>query len=304
MAEIKIQPPFLKEGDEVAIISPSWAIDEDKISRAVEFLESWGLRVRVGRNALNRNGPFAGTDKERLEDLESVIADPSVSGVFCSRGGYGLLRIIDRADLKPIRRFPKWFVGFSDITVLHIWLNEVHGIVSIHGDMPLNYNDRNKTQATFGTLYNCLFGCPEPVRWRGPVIRPAEISGEITGGNLSLLYSLIGTRGEPVTKGKILFIEDTGEYYYHLDRMLTSLKLAGKLSGLAALVAGGFTKMEDTKIPWGRSSQEIINDIVTDQNYPVFFDFPAGHVDDNRAFYIGMRAEIKIKEDEASLSFI
>ena len=123
MAEIKIQPPFLKEGDEVAIISPSWAIDEDKVSSAVDFLENWGLRVRVGNNVLKRSGPFAGTDIERLEDLVTMTADPAVRAVFCSRGGYGLLRIIDRADFKPLRRFPKWYVGFSDITVLHIWLN-------------------------------------------------------------------------------------------------------------------------------------------------------------------------------------
>jgi muramoyltetrapeptide carboxypeptidase len=303
MAEIKIQPPFLKEGDEVAIISPSWAIDEDKVSSAVDFLENWGLRVRVGNNVLKRSGPFAGTDIERLEDLVTMTADPAVRAVFCSRGGYGLLRIIDRADFKPLRRFPKWYVGFSDITVLHIWLNEVHNIVSIHGDMPLNFNDSNKSPATFGTLYNCLFGCPEPIRWKGPAIRTAKIAGEVTGGNLSLLYSLIGTRGEPQTKGKILFIEDTGEYYYHLDRMLESLKLAGKLNGLAALVAGGFTKMEDTRIPWGKNSHDIIREIVAEQDYPVFFDFPAGHVDDNRAFYIGRRAEIEISGEEASLSY-
>jgi muramoyltetrapeptide carboxypeptidase len=299
-----IQPPFLKKGDEVAIISPSWAIDEDKIASAVEFLEGWGLKVKTGKNALKRNGPFAGTDDERLEDLMTMVADRNVKAVFCSRGGYGMLKIIDRVDFSPLYRFPKWFVGFSDITILHMWLNAVCSMISVHGDMPLNFREKGKSEETFTTLYGALFGTPETIKWDGPKTRPAEVTGEVTGGNLSLLFSLIGCRGEPETKGKILFIEDTGEYYYHIDRMLTSLKLAGKLSGLAALVVGGFTRMEDTRIPWGKSTEDTINEILSDQDYPVFYDFPAGHVDDNRAFYLGRRAEIKIEGTEAVLTYI
>ena len=300
----KILPPFLKSGDEVAIISPSWAIDEDKINQAVVFLEKQGLKVRTGKNILKRSGPFAGTDDERLYDLQRTADDRDVRAVFCSRGGYGMLRIINRMKFSALKRAPKWYIGFSDITVLHLWLSEVCGIISIHGDMPLNYADNEKSEATFETLHNALFGNYKPLSWEGDFLRPCEISGEVTGGNLSLIYSLIGTKAEPVTRGRILFIEEVGEYYYHLDRMMTSLRLAGKLKGLSALVVGGLTKMEDTKIPWGKSAEATIAEAVSGYEYPVFFGFPAGHTDDNRAFYIGRSAKITMIGEKAVLGYI
>jgi len=304
MPEKKILPPYLKRGDEVAIISPSWSIDEDRISEAVVLLENWGLKVRTGKNILKLSGPFAGTDDERLYDLQTTADNPDIRAVFCSRGGYGMLRIISKMKFTALKKSPKWYIGFSDITVLHLWLSEICDIISIHGEMPLNYADKEKSEATFGTLHDALFGKYKPLSWEGTFLRPAEISGEVTGGNLSLIYSLIGTKAEPQTRGKILFIEEVGEYYYHLDRMMTSLRLAGKLKGLSALVAGGLTKMEDSKISWGRSAEEIIAEAVSEYKYPVFFDFPAGHISDNRAFYIGRSAKITLRGDKAVLGYI
>lgn len=299
----KIQPEFLKPGDEVAIVSPSFCIDENKLEEAVNFLECWGLSVRLGKNAAKRKGPFAGSDDERLADIQEMTNDPAIKAVICSRGGYGISKIISRIDFSALKKKPKWYVGFSDITVLHMWLSEVYNIMSVHGDMPLNYNDPEKTRDTFTTLKKCMFGEPLTIRWDGAFYREADVAGEITGGNLSLIFSLIGTPAEPKTKGRILFIEEVGEYYYHVDRMMTSLKLAGKLRDLSAIVIGGMNKIEDSKIPWGISIEETILDIVREYDYPVFFNFPAGHIADNKAFFIGRKSKISMRGEKALLSF-
>lgn len=300
----KIQPPFLKPGDTVGIVSPSWFIDPSKLTEAVSYLEQWKLKVKIGKNAAKQSGPFAGSDEERLSDLQEMTNDENVKAVICSRGGYGLLRIISKVDFSALRKNPKWYAGFSDITVLHNWLNEVCGLVSIHSDMPLNFNNPSKSPKTFSTLRQALFGDLEKVEWSGKSIRPGKPEGEITGGNLSLVYSLIGTAAEPETAGKILFLEDVGENFYHIDRMLVSLKLAGKLERLSALIIGGMNDITETKVPWGKSIEETVIDNVREYGYPVLFNFPAGHVPDNRAFFVGRNARIESRNEKNVLKFL
>ncbi len=303
MASDKIQPEFLKPGDTVGIISPSFSIEPRKLAYAVKYLEKWRLKVRIGKNAMKVNGPFGGNEEERLSDFQEMTNDPEIKAVLCSRGGYGLSKIIEKVDFSALKTDPKWYVGFSDITVLHMWLSEVCGVMSVHGDMPLNFSNSKKTKTTFSSLKQVLFGEYQDLEWSGNFFKASDVSGEMTGGNLSLLYSLKGTAAAPSTKGKILFIEEVGEYFYHIDRMLTSLKMAGMLKDLSALVIGGMNKIEESKVPWGRSIEETIFGIVDEYNYPLFFNFPAGHVADNRAFYIGRDAKIKVTGKKATLTF-
>ncbi|HEX2921147.1 MAG TPA: LD-carboxypeptidase [Bacteroidales bacterium] len=299
-----ILPGYLKAGHEVAIVSPSFSIDAQKLYAAVSFLDKWGLKARIGRYAAATSGPFAGTDEERLSDLQEATNDPSIKAVFCARGGYGLSKIIDKTDFSALTRSPKWYVGFSDVTALHLWLTGMEGIISLHADMPLHYNDPEKTEDTFVTLRKALFGEPYTIDWTGLIFRAGDVAGEITGGNLSLVCCMMGTPAEVETEGRILFLEDTGDYIYQLDRMLMSLKLAGKLRNLSALLIGGMSELKDTKKPWGKSVEDTIYEIVKEYDYPVFFGFPAGHINDNRAIYIGRKASIKVNDNKASLSFV
>ena len=297
-------PPFLKPGDTVGIISPSFAVEESVIVNGADLLRGWGLNVRTGANVLKTQGPFAGTDEQRLSDIQAFTSDPEIKAIFCSRGGYGMMRIIEKIDFSPLRKYPKWYVGFSDITVLHIWLSEKFNTASVHGDMLLNCKNPEKSRATFESLKNALFGNWEPVAWDSSPLRPGSIQGELTGGNLSLIHAMCAAKAPFRTRGKILFIEEVGEQLYHLDRMMVSLRKGGWLDDLAALVTGGFSKMEDTKRPWLITPEEIISDAVSDFSYPVLFNFPAGHIPDNRAFYIGREAEINLDGGKATLAYL
>ncbi len=288
----------------MAIVSPSGVVDRVVIEKAADILRTSGFEVVMGANVYNQNGCFAGTDRERLDDLQAATDDPTIKAVFCSRGGYGIIRIIDRVDFSALKSNPKWYVGFSDITVLHLWLSRLYGIVSLHAEMPLNYNNPKKTPESYTSLISALKGEPQVIRWKSSHDSQIKVQGPVLGGNLSLIYSLTGTPAEPETEGAILFIEEVAEYYYHLDRMLTSLRLTGRLSNLAALVVGGMEKMVQGNIKYTKNAEEIVLDIVGHYNYPVFFNFPAGHISDNRALYIGREAVISQQGYEATMTFV
>lgn len=297
-------PAYLKEGDTIAIISPSGVVDRDVILKAVVILKASGFNVVLGENVFRQNGCFAGSDRERLSDLQHATDNPDVRAVFCSRGGYGISRIIDRVDFSSLIKNPKWYVGFSDITVLHLWLNKLCGLVSLHAEMPLNYSNPKKTPESYTSVIKALKGEPETITWKSSHQATVSVQGLLIGGNLSLIYSLTGTPAEPDTDGSVLFIEEVGEYYYHLDRMMTSLRLTGKLDNLAAMIVGGMEKMEQGNVTYNKSAEEIILDIAGHYNYPIIFNFPAGHISDNRAVYMGREAVITQNGLATSLTFV
>lgn len=297
-------PAYLKEGDTIAIISPSGVVDRDVILKAVVILKASGFNVVLGENVFRQNGCFAGSDRERLSDLQHATDDKDVRAVFCSRGGYGISRIIDRVDFSSLKKNPKWYVGFSDITVLHLWLNKLCGLVSLHAEMPLNYSNPKKTPESYTSVIKALKGEPETITWKSSHPATVSVQGPLIGGNLSLIYSLTGTPAEPDTDGAVLFIEEVGEYYYHLDRMMTSLRLTGKLDNLAAMIVGGMEKMEQGNVTYNKSAEEIILDIAGHYNYPIIFNFPAGHISDNRAVYMGREAVVTQNGLATSLTFV
>ena len=299
-----IMPPYLREGDRIEIITPASHIEEEVVHKAVLMLEASGFRVTLGEHLFSRSGPFAGTDDDRLLDIQKATDDPEVKAVLCSRGGYGMTRIVDRIDFSALKRHPKWYAGYSDITSLHMWLNNVCGIASLHSEMPLNYFNPDYLPVCYDSMVRALRGEAEPVRWNIPAEASLEVSGRITGGNISLIYSLNGTPAQPDTEGAILFIEEIGEHFYHLDRMLVSMRMAGLLKNLSALVVGGMEKITEGEHVFNQTVEEVVMNVVGGYGYPVLFNFPAGHIGDNRAIYLGRNAKIRQSGRDAVLTWL
>ncbi len=296
-----IAPPFLKPGDIIGIMAPARKISADELSNAICVLESWGLQVKLGEHIYAAFNQFAGTDEERALDMQQMLDDSEVKAIISARGGYGSARIIDRLDFTRFRETPKWIAGFSDITVFHNHIQTHFGIQTLHCTMPFNFSkDAESTvklrKALFGELSNYTLK-------RDPLNRKGEGKGILCGGNLSLLYALAGTPSDIDTSGKILFLEDLDEYLYHIDRMMLQLKRGGKLAYLKGLIVGSFSEMKDNTIPFGKSAEEIILDAVKEYNYPVCFDFPAGHGQKNFPIYLGRKAELIVSEDNVLLEF-
>ena len=288
-----ITPPFLKKGDKIAITCPAKTL-RAPLTEAIALLESWGLEVIVGETVDARFHQFSGTDELRAADMQRFINDPEIKAILAARGGYGCVRIIDSIDFSPFIQQPKWLIGFSDITVFHAHLHQF-GIQSIHGQMPSTIP--NSTSLGLESLRKALFG--ERLSYRFTSNHPnieGVTSGALIGGNLSILISILGSVSEPDYNGKILFIEDVGEELYAVDRMMRALDRAGRLKRLNGLLVGGFSAMkDDSTTPFGFSTEAIIKEIVSKYGYPVAFNFPAGHIENNCALVFGKNYSLKIE---------
>ena len=289
---------YLKNGDKIALIATARKISMPEIEDSIKVFNNWGLEVVLGQNIFKENNQFAGNDKERVEDFQLMLDDDSVKAIICVRGGYGSVRIIDNINFSNFLKKPKWICGYSDITVFHSHINKNFGIETMHSVMPINFSNKKITKETFETFKAALFG--EEISYRletSDFSRRGFCEAEIVGGNLSILYSLIGTKSDISTEGKILFIEDLDEFLYHVDRMIMNLKRAGKLNNLAGLIVGGMSEMNDNEIPFGKTAKEIISEAVSEYNYPVCFDFPAGHKNDNRTLILGRKVKLEINKE-------
>lgn len=299
---IKI-PPYLQKGDTIGIVCPAGAMPVEKVSECIRVLnEDWGFTTRVGKTVGDQFNYFSGTDEERLADFQEMLDDDQVKAVLCARGGYGMGRIIDKIDFKKFKKQPKWIVGYSDITVLHSHLYSNYYISSLHAPMAGAFNDEGYKNEYVLSLKNALEG--KKIKYSCPVHefnKKGEAIGELVGGNLALLAHLVGTDSDIKTRGRILFIEDIGEYLYNIDRMMHQLKRSGKLSRLAGLIIGGFTDIKDTERPFGKTAYEIIREIIKEYDYPVCFGFPVSHTDENYALKIGVGYKLKITKSKVSL---
>jgi len=296
-----ITPKFLQKGDTIGILATARKIDLVNLQPAIKLLESWGLHVIIGKTIGKEDHQLAGPDWQRATDFQEMIDNPKIKAIWAAKGGYGTVRIIDRIDFTNFKKKPKWIIGFSDVTVLHSHINNM-GIETLHAIMAASA--KTASPQAIETFRKSLFG--EKLEYHipaSPFNKTGKATGEIVGGNLSVLYSILGSKSEVDYKEKILFIEDLDEYLYHIDRMMMNLKRNGYFDGLKALVVGGMTEMNDNDIPWGKNALEIIQDVLKDYKFPIIYDFPAGHIKDNRALILGKTVSIDVNDKEASVKF-
>ncbi|WP_134088091.1 LD-carboxypeptidase [Olivibacter sp. XZL3] len=299
---MKKTPPYLKKGDKVGIVCPAWKVDTD-LHDAVRLLTAWGLEVVLGKTVQSSDRQYAGSDELRAEDFQRMLDNDEIKAVFAARGGYGCVRMIDRVNFAHFALAPKWIIGFSDVTVIHSHIHRNYGIPTIHGQMPITIPDATKESLL--SLKETLFG-------KNPLYEYTsthknilgETEGIVIGGNLALLINVLGSISDMDYDGKILFIEDVGEFYYAIDRMLWTLKRAGKLKNLKGLLVGGFTNLKDNKVPFGISIEELVLEVVGEYGYPVAFDFPAGHIDNNYSLIFGREAHLTVREHQVRFAYV
>jgi muramoyltetrapeptide carboxypeptidase len=296
-------PPYLKKNDTIGIVCPAGYMAAERVQTCINTLQEWGYNVKTGQTVGGGSTTyFSGTDKERLEDFQQMLDDDDVKAVLCGRGGYGTGRIIDQIDFKKFKKNPKWIIGYSDITVLHSHIYSNFYISTLHAPMAGAFNDGGNTNEFVLSLKNAMEGKKTKYSCTPHAFnRKGEAIGELVGGNLALLSHLTGSESDIKTRGRILFIEDIGEYVYNIDRMMYQLKRSGKLAKLAGLVVGGFTDTKDTERPFGTTAYEIIRDMIKEYDYPVCFDFPVSHTDRNYALKIGAGYKLKVTKTKVSL---
>ena len=304
-----ITPPYLKKGDTIGITCPAGFITQADIQSSVLKFKEWGFQVKVGDTVGKKDFTFGGTDAERLKDLQQMVDDHSINAIMCARGGYGAIRVIDALDLKKLEKHPKWIIGFSDITVIHSHLNRNYRIASIHSKMCNSFpDDWSKAELiqveSIESIRKCLTGEKINYLFTPNANNKTGISdGELVGGNLKTLESMAGTKSDINTKDKILFVEDTEEYFYSIDRMFWNLKRTGKLSHLKGLIIGGFKiKKDDEGEEFGKTLTEIVLEKVSEYNYPVCFDFPVGHQKNNVALKCGVMHRLSVHLNECRLN--
>jgi muramoyltetrapeptide carboxypeptidase len=300
-----IQPEYLKSGDTISIVAPSGVLNDfdNKITKAINIFESWGLNVILGNHIYDKNGHFAGTDKNREKDFQNALDNKNIKAIWCARGGYGAVRIIDKLNFNSYLKNPKWIIGFSDITVIHNKLNFLNS-ESIHAMMITGFEDIDQNNDSLSKLKNVLFGNNLSYSITSNKNNKAGKSeGIIVGGNLTLIQSTIGSKTELKIKDKILFIEEIGEYAYHIDRMLHSLKRAGYFENCKGLIVGQISDVKKNTTDFGRSINEIILDVLDEYNFPILFDFPAGHEKTNFPIILGRKVILEVSKSKSKVIF-
>jgi len=297
-------PPYLEPGDTIAVLCPAGYMSESKAAACLETFTQWGYRVKIGKTlGGDSQYYFSAPDQDRLDDFQQMLDDDSIKAIFCARGGYGITRIIDRIKFKQFKKKPKWIIGFSDVTILHAHIYRNYGVATLHAPMASAFNDGGMHSEYVLSLRHALEG--QKIRYQAephPFNRRGKAVGELVGGNLCLLSHLVGTDSDLPTKGRILFLEDVGEYLYNIDRLLYQLKRAGKLEKLAGLVVGGFTECKDTDRPFGKEAYEIIRDIFKEYAYPICFGFPVSHGAANLALKTGLGYKLIVSKTKVSLT--
>lgn len=297
-----ILPPYLEESDKVAIVSPSGKIDKTLLTGMKKRLESWGLRVEIGNHAGSSYGSYAGTIKQRTDDLQQAMDDKAVKAIFCSRGGYGVIHLIDKLSFNKFHEHPKWVVGYSDITALHNLLQQ-NGYTSIHGLMANHLALEHDNDRCISDLKNMLFGTmPSYTCEHHKLNRHGNAKGVLRGGNLAVMYGLRGTPYDIPAEGTILFLEDVGERPHAVERMVYNLKLGGVLEKLSGLIIGNFTEYEEDK-SLGKELFEALADVVKPYDFPVCYGFPVGHVPYNLPLICGAEVELNVNKKGVSLKF-